>query len=38
MMTHIITIYVDLIKEGLKTLDQVPLLIRGKVQEALKNE
>lgn len=33
-----IKIYVDLIKAGLRTLEQVPLLIRDKVKEALENE
>ncbi len=33
-----IKIYVDLIKAGLRTLEQVPLLIRDKVARGLDNE
>lgn len=33
-----VEIYVALIKKGLRTLDQVPEIIRDKVREALKQE
>ncbi len=33
-----IRIYVELIKKGLRTIDQVPKQIRDKVREAIKNE
>ena len=33
-----VRIYVELIKKGLRTIDQVPKQIRDKVREALKND
>lgn len=33
-----VKIYVELIKKGLRTIDQVPKQIRDKVREAIKNE
>lgn len=33
-----IQIYVELIKKGLRTIDQVPKKIRDKVREAIKSE
>mgnify|MGYP003491002523 FL=1 len=31
-----VQIYVELIRKGLRTIEQVPSVIRGKVREALK--
>jgi hypothetical protein len=33
-----VQIYVELIKKGLRTIDQVPKQIREKVREAIKSE